>query len=117
MWIGDDVNAEVQRNAVLPMGVQIWDEVSNAPASLVGYTLSCDVALAKGEDAIPLAASVTMIDAVNGEFDLTFNGTQLTGVPGPKEAVNLAYEVMADAGAGIKLIIMRGVLRLLPGIN
>lgn len=110
MWTPLDVPIEVSRNGVTGIGLEIWDEVADAPLDVTGLTFTCKVARALGEP--PVASFlVEVVDAVSGQLDIAFNGSAIS-VSGAQETVTLSYEVKSNQGDTV----IRGPLYLIPGI-
>lgn len=110
MWTPLDVPIEVSLNGVTGIGLELWDEVANAPLDLTDMSFTCKVANALGEAAIATFA-VEVIDAESGEADIIFEGRAIAS-QGSQEIVRLAYEVKSTEGDTV----MRGPLYLIPGI-
>lgn len=115
MWLPDPITIEVQRNAQTDLGFEIWDETSNAPVDLTGYSMFCGVAYVNG--ATPLVQYEVLIsDPPNGLFQISFDGVRLAQLEGKMEKVNLAFEVKANDAAANAYIAARGTIILTPGI-
>lgn len=110
MWTPLDVPIEVSRNGATGIGLELWDEVANAPLDLTGMSFTCKVASALGETVVA-TFSVEVIDVIAGEIDVIFNGSTITS-SGGQEIVRMAYEVKSTDGDTV----VRGPLYLIPGI-
>ena len=110
MWTPLDVPIEVSRNGVTGIGMELWDDVANAPLDISGLNFTCKVARALGEPEIA-SFPVEVIDASLGELDLIFDGSAI-GIAGSQEIIQLAYEVKTNGGDTV----LRGPLNLIPGI-
>lgn len=114
MWLRDDIPIEVSRVAYVPLGFQLIDDLTDLPIDITGMSVSCKVADADGSNAIA-SPEVIVQSSENGEFDIIFNGGDYISF-GEKETVNLSYQVMLS-DSQISLIIVRGPLVLVPGVQ
>lgn len=114
MWIKDSVDIEVARNTTTPIGFQLWDEVSQLPLDITGFSFTCSIALADGEKAI-ISHNVDISDAENGEFNIVFDGRSYQAVPGMKELSKATYQIIADDGDA-PVTALRGAIFIVPGI-
>lgn len=110
MWTPLDVPIEVSRNGVTGIGLELWDEVANAPLDVNELTFTCKVARALGERAIA-SFPVEVVDAISGQLDIAFNGSSISA-GGVQEIVRLSYEIKSNQGDTV----IRGPLYLIPGI-
>jgi len=114
MWLADPIPLEVSRVADILIGLQFFDEDTDLPLDLTGFTFSAKVAMTDGEASF-YSPAVTVDDVINGSVNVNFAGTGFSSVAGPTESVTLAYQIIATADA-IDVIAMRGPLTLSPGI-
>lgn len=114
MWLRDPLAIEVSRTAVTPVGFQLWDEPSNSPLDITGFTFSCNVSRIEGSARVA-SHPVDVTSYTNGEFEVIFDGSVYVGAS--MSEVDYAYEVKATDGSGQSVIAMRGPLIVVPGIN
>jgi hypothetical protein len=116
MWMSDPIDVEVARNATTPIGFQFWDEAADAPLDISGFTFSCKVATADGRSSIA-SHNVDVDDAINGEYNIVFDGRMYNAISGTQELTTASYQVLADDGSGQPVTAQRGSIYIVPGIN
>lgn len=114
MWLRDPLAIEVSRTATTPVGFQLWDDVTNSPLDITGYSMSCYISRIEGSIRVA-SHPVEITSYVAGEFNIVFDGAAY-GV-GPMGEVDYAYEVKANDASGQSVVVLRGPLVVVPGIN
>lgn len=115
MWLGEPLDIEVSRSASLLIGLQFFDEVTDTPLDLSGYSFAGKVAPVEG-DASVYSPVVAVSEAEQGWVDVTFDGTELDGIEGLKEKATAHYEITASK-SGVEVIAVRGSLFIIPGVQ
>jgi len=116
MWLRNPIAVEVSRTATTPIGFQLWDQLSNAPMDITGYVFYCYVARNDG-GAFIASFDPEITSAVDGEFDIVFDGRIFANLDGSQETILLSYQIKGDDGSGDPVIVMRGPLIIAPGIK
>lgn len=116
MWMSDPINIEVARNATTPVGFQFWDMAADAPLDITGFTFTCKVASADGKGAVA-DHNVDVTSAIDGAYEIVFDGRMYGGVSGSQELALASYQVLADDGNGDPVTAQRGSIYILPGVN
>lgn len=114
MWISETINVNVQRNAVTPLGLTIYD-IDNNIVDLSEYNIACEIAQAEGEAEI-ITIFATNFEPTLGKFDILIDGESFSGVSGATEEVRLAYNILATDSGANSYVVMRGAIILTPGV-
>lgn len=106
---------EVQRNAIYS---RLWRFTDSAgePIDLTDAAFDMDVKYAEGEAVTLASFTITVTNALLGEATVAINGAAFAAVPGAKERVTLAYDLLATQ-LGVVMPLARGALHLTPGVS
>jgi hypothetical protein len=115
MWLRDPIDIELTRNSAAPIGLQFWDESSDSPFDLSGYTFTCRVGIAEGQGVLTTFPCV-VTDPLAGAVDIAFDGSTLALQDGRKDIITLAYQVLATSN-GVTFTALRGSIILTPGVR
>lgn len=81
MWLRDNIDIGVARNASTPISLQFIDEYSNEPVDLTDYSASMSISTVAGTP--PIANIDVVIDApLDGGLSVTLNGSDFSEVDG-----------------------------------
>lgn len=107
MWLRDPLVIEVADNTVTPIGFQFWDEATNAPLDISGYTMTCNVASADGQSRLA-SFPVEITNAENGDCECLFDGSAFGGGRGERVFVGQwkAVDASGDGVTAARLIIL-----------
>lgn len=84
----------------------------DSPINLTGSTIEADARDIPGGTVIA-SATISITEAVNGKFEMTWAGTDFDAFGSPTEIARPSYDVKVTQ-AGISLVPFRGYLNLLP---
>lgn len=112
----ETVDLELQRNASLTQEFAVQNSAGQA-LDITGNTFEMDVKY-RGGDADPalVTAMVTILQPTVGIIQIYLAGSSFAAVPGTKEIVRLAYDLIMMR-AGIPVPVARGTLSLVPGVS
>ena len=107
MWLRDPLVIEVADNTVTPIGFQFWDEASDSPLDITGYTMTCNVASADGQSRTT-SFPIEITDAENGECECLFDGAVFGVGRGERVFTGqwIATDEVGDSVTAARLIIL-----------
>lgn len=114
MWpTNDQLIIEVSRKTTVGLGFELWDEVSETPIDITGYSVKCEVSLTDGGELLE-TIQPEMSSPEKGQFSIVFDGRKYSDVPGEQDIVNLSYIVTAESDADGPVQLIKSVIVLKP---
>lgn len=110
-----DLDLEVPRNGNYYQEWQLCDS-DGEPINLTGATLAMDCRAIAGDTSVIASAAILLVEPLNGQFTVNWDGSDFDNVEGKTEIVRLAYDLKRIAG-GIAEIPVRGHIVLMPEVT
>jgi FlaG/FlaF family flagellin (archaellin) len=110
------IDLEVPRNGHYHEG-WVLNDADRVPIDLTGHSLDLKIRAIAGTGSILSTAVIDIYDPVNGLFNITIDGSTLDSYGSTTEVLRLAYDLKHTYPDGIKQILTRGQILLVPEVT
>jgi len=115
MWLQAPFDIEVQRNASVPIGFQLLDDLTETPIDITGWTFEMSCSMVAGISPFT-SFPVVIRDPLYGLFEVSVGGGGFGLVSGDQETARVAYDILATANSET-VVALRGTIILKPGVT